>query len=144
MFMAALVVCFACNKNDNTTTVNNIHTISATLNSAQENPAGTSTATGALTGTYDTSTKTLTYNLSWNGLSGNATGAHFHGPASTTTNANILIPITISNNAPTASASGSVVIADSVAAFLSKGQVYVNVHTAAKPGGEIRGQVIYQ
>jgi hypothetical protein len=148
LFLISLVVATvliqACSKSSNNSTASTMHQISATLNGASENPANTSTGTGSLTGSYDASTKTLSYNLTWTGLSGPATAAHFHGPAQAGTNAAVLVPITITNNAATGAGSGSVTIPDSVATFLSQGILYVNVHTTAKPGGEIRGQVSYQ
>jgi len=36
---------------------------------------------------------------------------------------------------------GSAILTDAQAADMMAGKCYVNVHTAANPGGEIRGQV---
>ena len=38
--------------------------------------------------------------------------------------------------------SGTVTVVDSVLAHLRTGDSYVNVHTAARPSGEIRGQLV--
>ena len=47
----------------------------ATLNGASENPATTSTGTGTLAASLDTATKTLTYTVTFDGLTGPATMA---------------------------------------------------------------------
>ncbi len=44
-------------------------------------PANTTAGTGTVTATYDTDSKKLTWKGSYNGLTGPATAAHFHGPA---------------------------------------------------------------
>ena len=53
-------------------------------------------------------------------------------------NAGVMIPI---QNIATSPAEGSATLTDPQAADLLGGRMYVNVHTAANPGGEIRGQV---
>jgi hypothetical protein len=80
----------------------------------------------------------LTWKLTYSGLSGPATAAHFHGPAEAGKNAGVKVPIP---NATSSPAEGSATLTDEQAADLTAGKYYVNVHTAANPGGEIRGQV---
>ena len=86
--------------------------------------------------TYDTATKALTWSGSYSGLTGPATAAHFHGPAELGKNAPVLIP-----SPPATPISGMATLTDAQAADLAGGKLYFNVHTAANPGGEIRGQV---
>lgn len=118
----------------------NMYNISATLNGAQESPNPVTTnGTGTVTGTYDANSNTLTYNVSWSNLSGNATAAHFHGPAAAGTNASVVVPFTIAANGT--SASGTATLTEAQEADLLNGLWYANVHTAAHGGGEIRGQV---
>ena len=108
-----------------------------TLNAASEVPPNTSTGTGTADVNYDTSDKKLTWKLNYSGLSGPATAAHFHGPAEPGKNAGVAIPIT-----NTASGSeGSATLTDAQATELMAGKMYINVHTEANKGGEIRGQV---
>ena len=38
-------------------------------------------------------------------------------------------------------AKGSATLTDAQAADLTSGKIYVNIHTAANPGGKLRGQV---
>jgi hypothetical protein len=65
---------------------------------------------------------------------------HFHGAADPGTNAGVQVNIgSISGlGSPTA---GSTTITGAQGADLVAGLWYVNIHTAANPGGEIRGQV---
>ena len=90
-----------------------------------------------MTATYDTDSKKLSWTGTYSGLSGPATAAHFHGPAEAGKNAGVAVPIT-PNTSPLA---GSATLTDAQAADLQGGRWYVNVHTAANPGGEIRGQL---
>ncbi len=113
----------------------------ARLTGAREVPKTDSKGTGKLDATYDTTTKVLTYTLTFDGLSGPATAAHFHGPATRKENAGVLAPIGGKN--PTSPVMGTVTLTDDQAKDLRTGKVYVNVHTAANPGGEIRGQVTH-
>jgi CHRD domain len=109
----------------------------ATMSAASEVPPNDSKATGMLTATYDEATKKLTWKGSYKDLSGPATAAHFHGPAPSGKNAGVMVPIT--PNGP--EFDGSATLNDAQAKALADGDLYVNVHTAANKGGEIRGQL---
>jgi hypothetical protein len=110
----------------------------ATLDGASEVPPNTSAGKGTADLDYDAATKTLTWKLTYTGLSGPATAAHFHGPAEAGKNAGVAVAIP---NATSSPAEGSATLTDAQAADLIAGKYYVNIHTAANPGGEIRGQV---
>ncbi len=110
----------------------------ADLTAASEVPPAASKATGSLTATYDTASKKLSWKGSYAGLSGEATGAHFHGPADAGKNAGVAVAITPAKSP----LEGSATLTDAQAADLAAGKWYVNVHTAANPDGEIRGQVL--
>jgi hypothetical protein len=109
----------------------------ADLKATSEVPPNQSAGTGSLTATYDTGSKKLSWKGTYSGLSGAATAAHFHGPADPGKNAGVAVPIT-PNTSPL---EGSTTLTDAQAADLQAGRWYVNVHTAANPGGEIRGQL---
>ena len=111
----------------------------AVLNAAAEVPANDSKGTGALTATYDTASKKLTYSVTYAGLSGPAALAHFHGPADAKTNAGVVVPVKEMSASPL---KGEATLTDTQAADLQAGKWYFNVHTAANKGGEIRGQVM--
>ena len=108
----------------------------AELKGANEVPANTTAGSGLVNVTYDTTTKALTWSGTYSGLTGPATAAHFHGPAEPGKNAPVLIP-----SPPATPISGMATLTDAQAADLAGGKLYFNVHTAANPGGEIRGQV---
>src|SRR3954471_3614520 len=111
--------------------------LKATLDGKSEGPATTSSGTGMADVDYDAASKKLSWKLTYSGLTGPATMAHFHGPAEAGKNAPVAVPIP-----NTASGSeGSATLTDAQAADLMAGKYYVNVHTEANKGGEIRGQV---
>ncbi|WP_371423200.1 CHRD domain-containing protein [Tardiphaga sp.] len=109
----------------------------ATLDGASEVPATTSAGKGTADIDFDPATKKLTWKLTYSGLTGPATMAHFHGPAEPGKNAGVAVPITPA----TSGSEGSATLTDAQAADLLAGKYYINVHTEANKGGEIRGQV---
>jgi hypothetical protein len=110
----------------------------AMLDGKSEVPPTTSAGTGTADIDYDPATKKLSWTLSYSGLTGPVTAAHFHGPAEAGKNAGVAVPISNPTKSP---AEGSATLTAQQAADLEAGKYYVNVHTAANPGGEIRGQV---
>jgi hypothetical protein len=110
----------------------------AELKASNEVPVNSSKGTGAVAATFDTVSKTLNWTVTFSDLTGAATAAHFHGPAAAGATAGVAVPIT-----GTASPmSGMATLTDAQVADLQAGKWYVNVHTAANKGGEIRGQVV--
>lgn len=112
----------------------------AHLSGAKEVPKTDSKGSGKLDATYNSATKDLTYTLTFDGLTGPATAAHFHGPAPRGQNAGVLSPI--GDKTLTSPVTGKLTLSEDQAKELHAGKVYVNIHTAANPGGEIRGQVV--
>jgi hypothetical protein len=113
-------------------------TLKATLTAASQVPPNASKGTGALTGTYDPTTKKLTWNVTFADLSGPPTAAHFHGPAAAGANAGVVVPQKDGMASPM---KGEATLTDAQAADLLAGMWYFNIHTEANKGGEIRGQV---
>jgi hypothetical protein len=111
----------------------------AELSPASEVPPTESKGSGALTATFDTATKTLSWNVTYSGLTGPAIMAHFHGPAAVGAVANPVVPMTGNLESPM---KGQAVLTDAQVADLIAGKWYFNVHTAANKAGEIRGQVV--
>jgi len=112
----------------------------ANLKGTSEVPPNQSKGTGSVEVSYDTAGKLLSWKGSYTGLSGPVTVAHFHGPAIVGKNAGVMVIITM-GNAP-GTFEGSATLSDTQAADLLAGRWYVNLHTAANPAGEIRGQVL--
>ena len=110
----------------------------ATLNGASEVPPVATAAKGTFTARYLPENGLLLWNMSYDGLSGPATMAHIHGPASETQNAGIVIGF---NNPVTSPMSGQSTLTPAQFADLNAGKWYVNVHTATNRPGEIRGQL---
>lgn len=102
-------------------------------------PGIASSGKGIATASLDTTSKTLTWNVDYSGLSGPATAAHIHGPADPGANAGIVVPFSGNLASPI---KGSATLTDAQIAQLEAGKWYVNIHTEANKPGEIRGQLV--
>ena len=111
--------------------------ITARLSGAAEVPPVTTDASGSFDGTLVKDTSVLRYKVSYTGLSGPATAAHIHGPALAGQNAGVVLPFQSAANPIV----GEFSLTPAQLADLLAGRLYVNVHTAANPGGELRGQL---
>jgi hypothetical protein len=138
VLFAAVFGLSACNKAQ----VNG-HTVALTaqLAGASEVPPTNSSGTGSLEATLDKQTNMLSWSVKYSGLSGPATAAHFHGPAIAGESAGVALPIAGKLDSPI---KGEATLTPEQTADLLAGKWYVNVHTAADPNGEIRGQVVVQ
>lgn len=113
-------------------------TFKATLNNASEVPPTTGSGTGTGTATLDTATDTLSWDVTYSGLSGPALAAHIHGPAEPGKNAGVVVPFTGSLASPI---KGSKKLTPAEVGDLDAGKYYINIHTATHKGGEVRGQL---
>jgi hypothetical protein len=109
----------------------------ADLKAGSEVPPTDSKGTGSVTASFDTASKQLSWKGTVSGLSGPATAAHFHS-GEVGKNGGVAVPIA---GADKGSFEGSATLTDAQAEELMAGKWYVNVHTAANKGGEVRGQV---
>jgi hypothetical protein len=108
------------------------------IDGAQEVPAVTTNAKGLMVGWTNYALDTLQYAVIYGGL--NASSAHFHSGAAGSTG-DVITALTPYNRAPSAAYVNRIALSnDNLNKFL-KGEVYVNIHTGANLGGEIRGQV---
>lgn len=117
------------------------------LSGAQEVPAVVTSATGEATVVISPDDATIWYVVTYSGLSGSLAAAHIHTGAAGA-NGGVILPLAASASpiagtltAANFAASGSVTTFAQAVAALKAGTTYVNLHTAANPGGEIRGQV---
>jgi hypothetical protein len=137
---------FACKKDKEivTNTVKDpVYFLRGNASGAQEAPNKvTTTATGTLTGRYNKDSNTLSYTVTWTGLTGgNATAGHFHGPADPGVAAAVVVPFTGIASATSGTFTGSTTLTDAQETDLVNGMWYFNIHNATYPAGEIRGQV---
>ena len=136
---------------------------STTLSGANENPATGSPATGSAFVTIDLALNTLFVQVSFSGLTANATAAHIHCCVAAPGNVGVAtqtptfagFPAATSGaysntfdtslaatfNAAYITANGGTPAsaAAALAAGLANGQAYLNIHDSNVPGGEIRG-----
>ncbi|MGE4249641.1 MAG: CHRD domain-containing protein [Parvibaculaceae bacterium] len=107
----------------------------ADLKAASEVPPAQSNGEGNAMVTLDTEKKTVAWKTTFSGLSGDATAAHFHGPAAPGENAGPAVDISGKIE------EGSASVTDDQVKDLQAGKWYINIHTAKYPDGEIRGQL---
>jgi hypothetical protein len=110
----------------------------ATLDGAQETPAVSTAAFGAAAISVDTSTGAVRGFIVTSGLSG-ATAAHIHDAARGTPGA-VIVPLTGGPDVWVVADDQADLTPAQIADF-EAGKLYVNVHTPAHAGGEIRGQL---
>jgi Cu/Zn superoxide dismutase len=119
------------------------------LNGAQERPATTSTAYGVGVVSVDRDQSNAHFMSVWTGLSGLPTGAHFHTGLSTQNGPVVFNLVPFFDNATTPTAVYGYWKDDNVGQPFTRRRslqyradsMYMNIHTATNPGGEIRGQV---
>jgi hypothetical protein len=114
-------------------------TFHATMSPKSEVPPKTTDGKGTAEASLDTATKVLTYTVTFSGLTGPATMGHLHGPADPGANAGVLVPFAQPVTSPV---HGTATLTDAQVTDLESGKMYANIHTAANPGGELRGQLV--
>lgn len=115
------------------------YSVIANLTGGQQVPAITTNGTGTSIGTYNSITNQLTLATSFANLGTSATMAHIHSGA-TGVNGGVLVMF---SGVPSAT-SGNFGYTGNVSSFASDllaGNTYINIHTTANSGGEIRGQL---
>lgn len=119
-----------------------------------QTPAVVTDGTGKLNAVYNENTKKITYTISWKlgNESDKTVGMHFHGPATPSENAAIIIGIPLTQNSgggytdPGSESEGSVsgqtrALTQEEEDQLLNGMWYLNIHSTTYPSGELRGQV---
>lgn len=128
-------------------------TVDATLTGSDETPPVNTAATGQARFTINHDRTEIQYTLEVENLSGPPLAAHIH-PGARGVSGPPMITLANPGSGTSGSSSGTLTgdsgfspapalgintFADAIDAILA-GQTYTNVHTAANPGGEIRGQ----
>ncbi|RZL03125.1 MAG: CHRD domain-containing protein [Rubrivivax sp.] len=114
-------------------------TLTSTLSGEAETPPVTTMGTGTVDVTFTPASKVLKWKIVYSGLSGPVTAAHFHGPALPGQSAGVTLPFKGKLESPI---EGEATLTEAQAAEVLAGKWYVNLHTAANPKGEVRGQVV--
>ena len=146
---AAIIAFIVASCGDSTSPGNKTYV--ANLSPANEVPVKTTTGTGTVTFT-DLGSE-IDWVMTLNGVT-NVIASHIHGPAAAGTNASVIINLYLPIRPPETgtltgivargsitNAANSAVSLDSLRTLFNNGNAYVNVHTTANPGGEIRDQV---
>lgn len=119
-------------------------TKTTTLTGAQMVPAVTTSGTGTLSYTYNKSIKTLTYSITWSGLTDSVNNMGIYGLAVRGQSGALLQSFTLSTvqKRKEGTYTGNVYVDEQVfkEADLLAGKFYLAVRTKAFPTGEIRGQ----
>ncbi|MGC4034652.1 MAG: CHRD domain-containing protein [Chitinophagaceae bacterium] len=118
------------------------YTIDGAADGTQVVPASSSTAIGLISGSFDGSKNTLNATIKWTGLSGPPTAIHIHnGPIGRANS----YPQFIMQNIPkgiTDSITFKSPFTESQETGVKSDLYYFDIHTAAYPDGEIRGQLL--
>ncbi len=138
LILLGLVLISSCGKDDPAPVVNTVTLTASSLSGANESTPNASTATGSATVSYNKDTKILTATVTHTIAA--PTAAHIHKGA-----VGISGPVVFNFGTATSPIAYT-------SAALTQGQedslllnlMYVNVHSAAFPSGEIRGQLIKQ
>jgi hypothetical protein len=110
--------------------------LKADLKSSEEVPPNDSAGAGTADVTLDTDANKVSWKITYENLTGDATAAHFHGPAKVGENADPIVDITANIK------EGSADVTADQLKMIREGNAYINIHTAKYPDGEVRGQVL--
>jgi hypothetical protein len=149
-FLFTLVLATSCKKDPEARIYSNSN---IQMSAGQAVPSNTTSATGTISASYNTTTKTLTYTVNYTGLTGAPTAIHVHGLAAPGFPAPIVQVFTSGFVAGAATGSGSFtnsLFADGLVVKeedILAGQYYIDLHTATYPATgapQIRGQITLQ
>lgn len=113
-------------------------TKTAVLTGVQETPAVATSATGYGEVVVDPATLTISGGVNFTGVT--ATAAHIHTGAAGVSGAP-LVTLTVDNATHSATVPAGTMLTQSQVDELLAGNMYINIHSATYPGGEIRGQI---
>ena len=137
VLMLSLLTLSAC---DMPITDENSTKIKADLSSKSEvPPTVVDDAEGEVEVMIDKKNNKLIWEIEYENLTGAVTKAHFHGPATISENAGVALPIDGGLASPI---KGEATLTAEQMTEILAGKWYVNLHTAANPEGEIRGQLM--
>jgi hypothetical protein len=157
--LGSLVILSSCESDAEMKKTTDFQKSGIVMSGAKEIPAVPSAALGKLDVFYTRETRTLSYTVTWSGLSDSVSAMHIHGLAPEGFSAGIVQNIVAASNTiypqktsgkftytKSGTLSGTLLVDGSVIKEndLLNGQYYLNIHTSVYPGGEIRGQITFQ
>lgn len=108
----------------------------------EPHPVASDSGSGSTLLFIDKATGVATYSVEWSGLTGRATLAHFHMSAPGQPSGPPVHTIAIPSDSTIKKSTGVWTIEPAHMAAMLEGRIYVNVHTAINPAGEIRATVM--
>ena len=118
-----------------------VESFQVALTGSQTVPPVESAGKGVATITYDPAMRVVGWTITYSGMSGPVTMAHFHGPAGKGERAGVQIWLTKQGSPAENPIKGQATLTPEQAKDFTAGKWYVNLHTKDHPAGEIRGQV---
>ncbi|GAB4214115.1 MAG: hypothetical protein OHK0022_52190 [Roseiflexaceae bacterium] len=119
-----------------------VRNFTANVRGYYENPQVNTDVYATGTFTYTDATNTLDYDIRFSQVITLSTlGGHIHRGAAGS-NGPVAVPFPNTPSAALTGTSGSLTLTNSDEALLLNGSLYVNFHTDANPGGEVRGQIV--
>ena len=115
----------------------------AIVNGAQEVPAKVTNGKGVAVVQLSADETKALVSLSFTGLGSNQTAAHIHGPAAPGVNAPVLFPLPNGSGTSFSFSNFQISPTPTQVQQFKNGLMYVNVHSTVNPGGEIRGQLLF-
>ena len=143
--VATLAVLFflSCKHSDDTTILSRRN---VKLEGSQEVPPKTGTGTGSIDYDYNKATRTLSFTVTFSGMSDTVIAAHIHGSAQKGYNASPVQDYTAAIPKRKEGTYSNSMYVDGVKITeqeLLRGSYYFNIHTKTNPGGEIRAQIVF-
>ncbi len=136
MCVGALFFAVSCKEDTQTPVADNVEFNNISISAPQEVPLTNSLAVGTLTVKYDKNSNKMDYTITYSGLT--PTAMHFHKGA-----VGVAGGVEQEVKGPYSSGmTGMLTLTDAQETDLLANNWYLNVHSAASPGGEIRGQVV--
>lgn len=139
--LALATITFSCKKDEVVVNPDKIYQVSTTLLGANEVPAVVTSATGTTTGTYNQTTKILSISSTLVGIT--PTAGHIHTqvvPTNATKSGGVTFNFGTTLSSPVVFTTTTPLTVAQETDLLN-GIMYVNFHTPANPGGEIRGNL---
>ncbi|TGE17181.1 CHRD domain-containing protein [Hymenobacter elongatus] len=127
----------SCSKDDEAAApASQVVNLTATLDGKQQVPANNSPGTGTLVGTYDKTTRVITYTIEFQNMTAAPSLGHFHQGAPGVSSS-VIVPF----SGLTSPIKGSATLSQTDGDKLLAQGVYANLHSSNFPQGELRGDI---